>query len=378
MISRVSFFLSLAVSTLVTAAPQAAGNPRATELLPRQQSNPNPTVGGSVDGGWESMPDVIDATSYPEWVLDASTGAKLPVYQTTGLNQSEVTRAVIVLPGKPRDCWYYWNTMNNALYIANHNDSSISRDKISIMAPCFWTEVDVEAGAASDDVLIWGATTWISGHDNVGPANITSFSSFDALDSLIAYYMDKTAYPNLKTVVLAGHSAGGQMVQRYVGLRNTQTDDDRLHFWIANPGSLMWLIEDRPAPNATCSGVDEFKYGLGSNFPKYGDKLDRDSAVSAYNSRTINYAWGLADNGAGDTRCQAEVRASAVRIFYSALPCSQTQGSTHLTRGQNFVSMLTTSFGWPLNSTVDWIEGVSHDNEGMMDSAQGTNKLFVY
>ncbi|KAJ7124020.1 hypothetical protein C8R43DRAFT_1031569 [Mycena crocata] len=304
------------------------------------------------------MPDVIDATSYPEWILDEATGAKLPVYQTTGLKQSEVTRAVIVLPGKPRDCWYYWNVMNNALYIASHNDSSISREKISVMGPCFWTEVDVKAGAASDDVLIWGTTTWVSGHNNVGPANITSYSSFDALDALIAYYMDKTAYPKLKAVVLAGHSAGAQMVQRYAGLRNTQKNDDRLHFWIANPGSLMWLTEDRPAPNETCSGVDDYKYGLDSSFPMYGNKLDRKSIVAAYNSRIINYAWGLNDHGAGDTRCQAV-----------------TQGSTHLERGQNFVEMLTTSFGWPVNATVDWVEGVSHDNEGMMDSAQGVDKV---
>ncbi|KAJ6457163.1 hypothetical protein C8R47DRAFT_172935 [Mycena vitilis] len=360
MIPRLSLFLCLALSTFVTAAPQVVGGLPATRLLSRQQNNTNPSAGGSDDGGWANMPDVVDATSYPEWVLDASAGAKLPLYQTTGLDQSQVTRAVIVLPGKPRDCWYYWNAMNNALYIANHNDSTISRDKISIMAPCFWTDVDVKAGAASNDVLIWGNTTWVSGHDNTGPASVASYSSFDALDSLIAYYMNKTAYPNLNTVVLAGHSAGGQMVQRYVGLRKTQTDDDRLHFWIANPGSLMWLTEDRPAPNATCAGVDEFKYGLGSNFPKYGSKLKRDSVVTAYNSRNIHYAWGLKDNGAGDTRCEAE-----------------TQGNTHLTRGQNFVSMLTTSFGWPANSTVDWVEGVSHDNEGMMDSAQGINKLFV-
>ncbi|KAK0437107.1 uncharacterized protein EV420DRAFT_1589131 [Desarmillaria tabescens] len=37
-----------------------------------------------------------------------------------------------------------------------------------------------------------------------------------------------------------------------------------------------------------------------------------------YCSRTLNYAWGLKDNGNGDTGCQA-----------------QTQGRTHLERGQN-------------------------------------------
>ncbi|KIK64609.1 hypothetical protein GYMLUDRAFT_220590 [Collybiopsis luxurians FD-317 M1] len=284
-----------------------------------------------------------------------------PLYQTTGLDQTEVTRAVIILPGKPRDCWYYWNAMNNALNKANYENSSISRSQISIMAPCFWTEADVKAGAARDDVLIWGATTWISGHKNVGPDGISDYSSFKALDSLIAYYMNRTAYPNLNTVVLAGHSAGAQMVQRYAGLRRTAAHDDRLHFWIANPGSLMWLSTDRPSPNTSCTGFDDYKYGLESDFPAYAGKLDRKSITTSYNRRIINYAWGTADNGNGDTRCQAE-----------------TQGSTHYTRGQNFVNMINNTFGWPANATVDWIQGVSHDNVGMMESDEGINKLFVY
>ncbi|KAJ3751745.1 hypothetical protein EV360DRAFT_89420 [Lentinula raphanica] len=343
-------------ATLPRNSPPSSFSSQATPLLPRQESNPDPAVGGSPDDGWQSMPEVADATAYPNWILDDS-GAMLPVYQTTGLVPTEVTRAVIVLPGKPRDCWYYFNAMNNALYLANYQNSSISRSQISLMAPCFWTEADVEAGAAPEDVLIWGMTTWISGHENTGPDGIDGYSSFEALDRLIGYYMNRTVYPNLNTVVLAGHSAGGQMVQRYVGMRQTTTDDDRLHFWVANPGSLMWLSADRPYPNASCSGVDDYKYGLASGFPAYGTDLDRDSVLALYNSRIVNYAWGTADDGNGDTRCEAE-----------------TQGSTHYTRGQNFVNMVNATFGWPANATVDWVEGVSHDNVGMMESAEGIDK----
>ncbi|KAJ3888571.1 hypothetical protein GG344DRAFT_53366 [Lentinula edodes] len=354
MIIVIPLLLALAVSTL---AANVHRRPPRAEHAVRQEDNPDPTVGGSPDGGWQSMPQVTDATAYPNWTLNDS-GAMLPVYQTTGLIPNEVTRAVIVLPGKPRDCWYYWNAMNNALYLANYHNSSISRSQISIMAPCFWTQPDVEAGAAQADVLIWGMTTWISGHENVGPTGVSDYSSFKALDALIEHYMNKSVYPKLKTVVLAGHSAGGQTVQRYAGLRQTTKNDDRLHFWVANPGSLMWLSADRPYPNASCSGADDYKYGLAGDFPAYGGQLDRDSILFLYNSRIVNYARGTADNGNGDTRCEAE-----------------TQGSTHYTRGQNFVSMVNATFGWPANATVDWVEGVSHDNVGMMESAEGIDKV---
>lgn len=93
--------------------------------------------------------------------------------------------------------------MNNALYLANYQNSSISRSQISIMAPCFWTQADVEAGAAQADVLIWGMTTWISGHENVGPTGVSDYSSFKALDALIEHYMNRSVYPKLKVSVSA-------------------------------------------------------------------------------------------------------------------------------------------------------------------------------
>lgn len=106
------------------------------------------------------------------------------------------------------------------------------------------------------------------------------------------------------------------MAQRYLALRKTTDDDDRLHFWIgelqkramwmtlliiidvlANPGSLVWLTSDRPHPDDTCSGVDTFKYGLADGFPAYdttdAKNLGRDGLASRYRDRNAHYAWGL-------------------------------------------------------------------------------------
>ncbi len=93
--------------------------------------------------------------------------------------------------------------------------------------------------------------TGLGRHDldhNVGPDSISEFSSYDVLDSLVDYYMDTDMYPNLnvssfvdedhcssrqfQVVVIAGHSAGAQMAQRYIALRNSVKNDDKLHYWI--------------------------------------------------------------------------------------------------------------------------------------------------
>lgn len=330
-----------------------------------QQSNANPTVGGNQDDGWQSFPKVVDADRHTKWVVDEDLGAYMPVYQSSGLNATEVTRAVIVLHGKPRDCWYYWNAMNNALYNATYDDPSIVREHISILGPCFFDEDDLTAGAARDGQLLWGRTTWMSGHTNVAPESISGYSSFDALDSLIAYYMDKTVYPNLQVVVIGGHSAGAQMAQRYAALRVTTDDDDRLHFWIANPGSLLWLTSDRPVSVDDCDGIDDYKYGLASGFPAYATAsartLGRSGIVEKYNGRNMNYDWGLTDYANGDHRCQAAA-----------------QGEDHVTRGKNFVQMLEDMGGIPNLTTIDWAPNIGHSNEGMMTSEGGIDKLFRY
>ncbi|KAK0229585.1 hypothetical protein EDD85DRAFT_850983 [Armillaria nabsnona] len=330
-----------------------------------QHRCPDPTVDGSGEEGWMLLPDIVDATLYPKWVVNDDKGAYLPVYQTASIDATKVTRAVIILQGKQRACWSDWNAANNALSKAAYNDPTVKRSQISIMCPCFLAEADLSAGGAQDGQLLWGKTNWISGSRNVGPDSVTGVSSFDVLDALVAYYMDRNLYPNLKVLVVGGHSAGGQMAQRYAILRPSTDDDDRLHFWIANPGSLCWLTPNRPVPNNQCEGVDAFKYGLESNFPAYASKnaraLGRDGIIKRYHSRTLNYAWGLKDEGNGDTRAQA-----------------QTQGRNHLERGRNFVAMLEDMGGIPELTTVDWVPGVSHNGEGMMTNDAGIDKLFRY
>lgn len=67
---------------------------------------------------------------------------------------------------------------------------------------------------------------------------------------------------------------------------------------MANAGSLLWLTEDRPYKNDSCTDVDLFKYGLGGNkFPAYATgnakDLGRDGLVNRYRGRNVHYAWGL-------------------------------------------------------------------------------------
>lgn len=253
-----------------------------------------------------------------------------------------------------------WTMMDSAL---KEYAAEVAYEDVSIMAPCFLTDIDVASGAATEGNILFGLTTWVSGHKNTQPSTVET-SAYEVVDELINYYMDKEKFPALEAVVFAGHSAGGQMTQRYAALKNCgSSDEDRLHYWVGNPGSLVWLTEDRPIPNEACERVDSYKYGLNDTIPAYAlaeaNELGRDGLIGRYMGRKIHYAFGLADNGAGDTRCQA-----------------QTQGMTHLERGQNFMSMVDGLGGLRETSTVDYVPDVSHNPDLMVKSAQGLEKVY--
>lgn len=80
---------------------------------------------------------------------------------------------------------------------ADEVNEDVTAGTISIMAPCFLVDQDKTAGSANDKTLLYGETTWISGHNSVAPEG-SKISSYAVLDNLINSYLDKNTYPNMK------------------------------------------------------------------------------------------------------------------------------------------------------------------------------------
>ena len=81
-------------------------------------------------------------------------------------------------------------------------------------------------------------------------ATTTSVSSFAAMDVLLEALCDRTNYPSLERIVVAGHSAGGQFVHRY-GISSGSPcldDGDRVKLVAANPRSFAYLDGRRYLP----------------------------------------------------------------------------------------------------------------------------------
>ena len=270
--------------------------------------------------------------------------------------------------------------MLNALKIATATDANINVDSVAIMTPCFpngndknymypWTDGLGAGQGSQSNALVWSGSQWSAGATNQYPSSSTNISSFEVLDQLISYFDDATLFPNVKQIVVAGHSMGGQMVQRYAAV-SPSSFSRPVTYWIANPDSYAWLSTDRPLSTVDCTSYDDYRSGY-TNYDSYAGGLTygsslvaagRDAILSNINTKQIAYARALLDHGDHSSGCGANTTGADrhERFFYyiSAFPPSCADSTSANC------------------DTVDLIN-VSHDNGQMFNSPAGQARIFT-
>ena len=117
--------------------------------------------------------------------------------------QPAVTRAIVTIHGLER-------AASNARTIAEvgRAASKLDPEWVLLIEPQFLNHADVAAYHLPAETLRWADAGWEGGDDAQGPAPISSFA---ALDAILARLADRASFPALKTIVVAGHSGGGQL-----------------------------------------------------------------------------------------------------------------------------------------------------------------------
>jgi hypothetical protein len=283
-----------------------------------------------------------------------------------GAVQADIERAVLVFHGVLRNADVYFASAQAAAQAAP--DASAHT---LLIAPQFLAERDASAYRLPADTLRWSLTGWEGGEAALAPAPV---SSFEAVDTLLAILADRHRFPRLTQVVIAGHSGGGQVVQRYavVGSGESRLVEAgvKLRYVVANPSSYLYFSADRPQadgsfapPAATfaCPGFDHWKYGW-EGAPPYARRLAPAAYESRYVQREVIYLLGAADTDpqhpALDKSCSGE-----------------SQGPYRLARGRNYVAYLRLRHPG-LAQLEEEVPGVGHDGTRMFGSACGLAALF--
>ncbi|MCK8784793.1 hypothetical protein M0638_10400 [Roseomonas sp. NAR14] len=280
-----------------------------------------------------------------------------------------VTRALIVIHGRLRDADVYDATGERAVAASGTGAATL------LVTPQFLAGIDVPAHRLPDDTLRWTLEGWQGGDPAEGPAPL---SSFDALDAILARLADRALFPALRQVVVAGHSGGGQVVQRYAVLGKGGEALGRagvaLRYVVANPSSYAYFGPERPdgppgenrgfaRPDAAaCPGYDRWKYGM-QGLPPYAGNAAPAALEAGYVARDVVYLLGTADTNprhpALDRSCMAEA-----------------QGPYRYARGLAYLADLRRRHPEGLRHRLLEVPGVGHDGNAMLTSACGLAALF--
>src|SRR5262249_30759927 len=127
-----------------------------------------------------------------------------------------------------------------------------------------------------DDVLYWNSP-WRDGARSSSTSahpRADRVSSYTVLDALLSAIADSGNFPNLNTVVVSGHSAGGQLTQRYAAANTGEADLTgdlglAVRYVPMNPSSYLYLDGRRWDPDAGAftvptgvPGYNNYPYGL--------------------------------------------------------------------------------------------------------------------
>ncbi|WP_420884707.1 hypothetical protein [Achromobacter dolens] len=300
---------------------------------------------------------------------------KIPVYANRNLARGDlrdIKQIVIVFHGVKRNADAYYETVATVLAAnpARANDTLI-------LAPRFVGSID--SGFAG--MAAWRKAGWEDGEDSVQangrPAPV---SSFQVIDDLLRSLDDRKRLPILAGIVLAGHSGGGQLVQRYAVLNQIdgplRRDGIAVRYVIANPSSYLYLTRERPRPDGKgyapyergiCPTYNQYKYGT-DKLPAYAQETDDTRLFIRYAARDVTYLLGGADNNPEhrllDKTCGAEA-----------------QGATRLARGTAYLQyerIVAARGSRPvtLHRAGFEVTGIGHDNKGMFQSVCGARALF--
>ena len=216
----------------------------------------------SEPGALASPPCTTATAPCERWIVYGGGPARSMVYASHPLDAPNpaITRALIMVHGAGRNADHYFETSTAAAFLARALDNTL------IVAPHFIAGTDKPAA----NEVMWpeGQNSWRSG--GVSPTNST-ITSFDFVDEIVRKLADKKMFPNLRQIVVAGHSAGGQFATRYEMTNKVHgTAGVSITYVVANPSSYAWPAAVRPLPSGDANPATADKEALGPD----GEKLN--------------------------------------------------------------------------------------------------------
>lgn len=263
-------------------------------------------------------------------------------------------RAVVMVHGSSQ------NACDYARYALRAADraSGVGVGSTLVVAPHF-------DESSSTSHLNWDSG-WREGDES---RNGKRVSSYAAVDRILKRLANSRRFPNLGPISVAGHSAGGQFVQRYAAGNSSGVRVSS--YVVANPSSYLYLDERRWASGelrtlttserSSCSGYNRYKYGM-DGLNAYMGAVGTSGLVARYRAASVTYLLGSEDTDTRDSSLDRSCEASW-------------QGAHRYQRGSQYVDYLDRLGGFGGHDKAV-VPGAGHSAYDVFTSPQGQQALF--
>jgi pimeloyl-ACP methyl ester carboxylesterase len=185
------------------------------------------------------------------------------VYRNFPLTQPnpKIERAMIIIHGAGRNANDYFQTGMASAYLAGALENTL------VISPRFaGNDGKGCKDPLADGEIAWDCGGWKNGFESI---NTKGVYSYDFLDQLLLMLDNKAVFPNLKGIVLSGHSAGGQIANRY-GAANKVHEKISVpvRYVVSNPSSYVYPDNLRPPRDFVCDA----KGKCAQTFRAYSDR----------------------------------------------------------------------------------------------------------
>jgi hypothetical protein len=292
-----------------------------------------------------------------EWVALGTHGGRALVYRSAPLaaRNTSVRRALVIISGGAAGAEGHLRIAQDAARLARSLDTTL------VVAP----RIPSNDAYVCNDPLDQGEINWGCQANNGWPAGGTAsgddgLTSYDFLDEVLRRLANRRVFPNLASIVVTGHSAGGQFVVRYaMANRVHDTLGVPVNYVVSNPAHYAYPDEGRPYDSTACRIYNDWPYGL-QDRRGYAARLTEAQLRLQLVSRPVTYLLGVEDTlttGGLDTTCAA-----------------MAQGPFRFARGQAFARYLSEKYG--ATHALVIVPGCGHDPRCMYTAPAALSVLF--
>jgi hypothetical protein len=279
---------------------------------------------------------------------------------------TQLTRLIVAIHSSSYNANEYLDTTYQLAKQMGENNTTL------IFAPHFLRQSKIPDTAKADHIY-WKVYPFAGTSKGVVNGNKARISPYEILDRIIN---ELVAYHKIKELVIYGHSAGGQFVNRYIGYSRFNKEGIDVRYIVLAPSSYLYFDTNRmvegqsnhfATPNLPHQKYNRWKYGLDKLYAVFKrNSVTPKMFREQYKNANVTYLVGSRDNNPNHRTLDKKIAAKL-------------QGETRLQRAKIYYNYLQFYFGKSitLKQKLYIIEGVGHSGKKLISSSEGQKALLL-